>query len=86
MTACVLLKFNSVDLMLTVFLQLVSHALRFLSTAIRSGTYKQIFEAKETIAGLVERVVVPNVGLRGLQIAFLKAAILLCFSSCRTRN
>lgn len=47
--------------------QLVSQSLRFLSTAIRSGNYKQIFEAKETIAGLVEGVVVPNVGLRGMQ-------------------
>ncbi|TDL23186.1 Cse1-domain-containing protein [Rickenella mellea] len=43
---------------------LVSQALRFLSTAIRSGNYKPIFQSKETISGLIEGVVVPNVGLR----------------------
>ncbi|KAI5122027.1 hypothetical protein M0805_008018 [Coniferiporia weirii] len=43
---------------------LVSQSLRFLSTAIRSGNYRGIFESKETIAGLVEGVVVPNVTLR----------------------
>lgn len=44
--------------------QLVSQALRFISTAIRSGYYKQLFSSKETISGLVQGVVVPNVGLR----------------------
>ncbi|KAH8112452.1 Cse1-domain-containing protein [Phellopilus nigrolimitatus] len=43
---------------------LVSQSLRFLSTAIRSGNYRGIFESKETISGLVEGVVVPNVTLR----------------------
>ena len=43
---------------------LVSQALRFLSTAIRSGNYRGIFENRETINGLVEGVVVPNVSLR----------------------
>ncbi|EJD01973.1 Cse1-domain-containing protein [Fomitiporia mediterranea MF3/22] len=43
---------------------LVSQSLRFLSTAIRSGNYRSIFESKETIDGLVEGVVVPNVTLR----------------------
>ena len=46
--------------------QLVSQALRFISTAIRSGYYKQLFSSKETIASLVQGVVVPNVGLRGM--------------------
>ncbi|KAL5498046.1 CSE1_1 [Sanghuangporus vaninii] len=43
---------------------LVSQSLRFLSTAIRSGNYRAIFESRETIDGLVEGVVVPNVSLR----------------------
>lgn len=43
---------------------LVSQSLRFLSTAIRSGNYRAIFESRETINGLVEGVVVPNVTLR----------------------
>ena len=47
------------------YVQLVSQALRFISTAIRSGYYKQLFASKETISGLVQGVVVPNVGLRG---------------------
>ena len=45
--------------------QLVSQALRFLSTSIRTGYYKEIFGLRETISALVEGVVVPNVGLRG---------------------
>ncbi|KIM79693.1 hypothetical protein PILCRDRAFT_791278, partial [Piloderma croceum F 1598] len=43
---------------------LVSQSLRFISTAIRSGYYRSLFSSRETIAGLVEGVVVPNVGLR----------------------
>ncbi|KIP01732.1 hypothetical protein PHLGIDRAFT_336871 [Phlebiopsis gigantea 11061_1 CR5-6] len=43
---------------------LVSQSLRFISTAIRTGYYKQLFASKETISGLVQGVVVPNVGLR----------------------
>ncbi|KAH8833705.1 Cse1-domain-containing protein [Flagelloscypha sp. PMI_526] len=44
--------------------QLVSHALRLLSTAVRSGYYKQLFSSKETIASIVQGVIVPNVMLR----------------------
>ncbi|CAL1709388.1 unnamed protein product [Somion occarium] len=43
---------------------LVSQALRFLSTAIRSGYYKDIFGSRDTISSLVQGVVVPNIGLR----------------------
>ena len=43
---------------------LVSQSLRFLSTAIRSGNYRGIFENRETINSLVEGVIVPNVTLR----------------------
>lgn len=43
---------------------LVSQSLRFLGTAIRSGSYRVIFESRDTITGLVEGVVVPNVTLR----------------------
>ena len=45
--------------------QLVSQALRFLSTSIRTGYYKEIFGLRDTISALVQGVVVPNVGLRG---------------------
>ncbi|KAI6026014.1 CAS/CSE protein [Pisolithus marmoratus] len=44
--------------------QLVSQALRFVSSAIRSGFYKSLFSSKEIISSLVQGVVVPNVGLR----------------------
>ena len=37
-----------------------------MSAAIRSGSYKDIFESKETIASLIECVVVPNIVLRGI--------------------
>jgi exportin-2 (importin alpha re-exporter) len=46
------------------FLQLVSQSLRFVSTAIRSGYYKSLFSARETISSLVQGVVIPNVALR----------------------
>ena len=38
--------------------------MRFISTAIRSGYYKSLFSARETISSLVQGVVVPNVALR----------------------
>ncbi|KAG6917213.1 hypothetical protein DXG01_003418 [Tephrocybe rancida] len=44
--------------------QLVSQALRFISTAIRSGYYKPLFSSRDTISSLVQGVVVPNVTLR----------------------
>lgn len=43
---------------------LVSQALRFISTAIRTGYYKDLFSSKETISTLVQGVVIPNVSLR----------------------
>ena len=45
--------------------QLVSQSLRFISTAIRIGHYKDLFGSRETITNLVQGIVVPNVGLRG---------------------
>ena len=52
---------------------LVSQALRFLSTAIRSGNYLGIFENRETINSLVEGVVVPNVPLTAHEIEQFEA-------------
>ncbi|KAH0831109.1 armadillo-type protein [Lanmaoa asiatica] len=43
---------------------LVSQALRFISTAIRSGYYKQLFSSRDIISSLVQGVAVPNVSLR----------------------
>ncbi|KAH9945469.1 CAS/CSE protein [Epithele typhae] len=43
---------------------LVSQSLRFVASAIRSQHYKELFGSKETISGLVQGVVVPNVSLR----------------------
>jgi ABC-type antimicrobial peptide transport system permease subunit len=56
--------------------QLVSQALRFISSAIRSGYYKPLFSSRDTIEGLVRGVVVPNVGLRG---GLLFAFFCFCF-------
>lgn len=50
--------------------QLVAQALRFLSTTIRIGHYKQHFSDKRMISALVEGVVVPNIGLRGKDNAY----------------
>ena len=44
--------------------KLVSQSLRFISTAIRSGAYRDIFESHDTIRGLIAGVVVPNLALR----------------------
>ncbi|KAG2034488.1 CAS/CSE protein [Suillus americanus] len=43
---------------------LVSQSLRFISTAIRSGYYKSLFSSRDTIASLVQGVIIPNIGLR----------------------
>lgn len=43
---------------------MVSQALRFISTSIRSGHYKELFSSQQTIAGLVQGVVHPNISLR----------------------
>ena len=43
--------------------QLVSQSLRFISTVIRSGTYRDTIEAPDTVRGLIERVVAPNLAL-----------------------
>ncbi|KAK0469414.1 CAS/CSE protein [Desarmillaria tabescens] len=44
--------------------QLVSQALRFISTAIRSGHYQSLFSSPNIVSSLVEGVVVPNTSLR----------------------
>lgn len=38
--------------------------MRFISTAIRSGYYKSLFSSRDTIASLVQGVIIPNIGLR----------------------
>lgn len=43
---------------------MVSQSLRFISTAIRSGYYKELFSSRDTISLLVQGVVIPNVALR----------------------
>ena len=44
--------------------QLVSQSFGFISTAIRSGAYCDIFEAPDTIRGLIAGVAVPDLALR----------------------
>ena len=43
---------------------LVSQSLRLISTAIRSGAYRDVFETPDTIKGLIAGVVAPNLALR----------------------
>lgn len=58
-------------------------ALRFNSTAIRLEYYKPLFGSKETIVGLGQGVVMPNVGLRGMffslcyQMSYLMDAVII---------
>ncbi len=55
----------SIDIAPTKLLfQVVSQALRFVSSAIRSGHYQSLFAADNIISSLVEGVVIPNVALR----------------------
>jgi exportin-2 (importin alpha re-exporter) len=42
----------------------VSQSLRFISTSILSGAYRDIFQSRDTIQGLIAGVVVPNLSLR----------------------
>ncbi|KAG2007419.1 importin alpha re-exporter [Coprinopsis cinerea AmutBmut pab1-1] len=42
----------------------VSQSLRFISTAIRSGFYKDLFGSRQTISQLIEGVVIPNISMR----------------------
>lgn len=47
---------------------MVSQSLRFISTAIRTGYYKELFSSRDTISTLVQGVVIPNVSLRELDV------------------
>lgn len=51
--------------LINVIAKLVAQSLRFLSTAIRSGLFRDLFSNRDTIKTLVNGVVVPNVELRG---------------------
>ncbi|KAI0029192.1 importin alpha re-exporter [Vararia minispora EC-137] len=43
---------------------LITQSLRFISTAIRAGPYRDLFAAHDTVASLVAGVVLPNIALR----------------------
>ncbi|KIY43801.1 importin alpha re-exporter [Fistulina hepatica ATCC 64428] len=47
---------------------LVAQSLRFISGVVRSGNYKSLFSALETISSLVEGVVVPNISMREVDV------------------
>ena len=47
---------------------LVAQCMRFLSSTIKSGHHKDIFGSRETISGLVEKVIIPNVQIRGMSV------------------
>lgn len=53
---------------------LIAQALRFLSSAIRSGMWKDLFGARETIESIVRGVVVPNASLSESEIEGLEDA------------
>jgi exportin-2 (importin alpha re-exporter) len=50
----------------------VTQALRFISTAIRAGPYRDLFSSPETISGLISGVVVPNVTMRTHELEMLE--------------
>jgi exportin-2 (importin alpha re-exporter) len=49
---------------------LIAQCMRLLSTTIKSGQYKDIYENKGALEELIRGIVVPNVQLRGEHIAF----------------
>ncbi|EIW74080.1 importin alpha re-exporter [Coniophora puteana RWD-64-598 SS2] len=51
---------------------LVSQALHFISTALRSGHYTALFSAPETIPSLIRGVVLPNAALRTHEVELLE--------------
>ncbi|KAG8999003.1 importin-alpha export receptor [Tulasnella sp. JGI-2019a] len=43
---------------------MVAQAIKFLSVCAKSGLYSSLFKEQETVRGLVDRIVVPSMGLR----------------------
>ena len=59
----------------------MSQSLRLISATVRSGHYKQLFGSNDTISGLVQGVVVPNVVLRGASQSFFHSQHPFCSSA-----
>ena len=62
--------------------QLVSQSFGFISTAIRSGAYCDIFEASDTIRGLIAGVAAPDLALRTRDVEVFRGYV----SRIRTRR
>jgi exportin-2 (importin alpha re-exporter) len=48
--------------------QLVSRALKFLSVIVKMGSHREMFASPETLKAFCEKIILPNMGMRGKQI------------------
>jgi hypothetical protein len=47
--------------------QLVSRALKFLSVIVKMGSHREMFASPETLTAFCEKIILPNMGMRGKQ-------------------
>ena len=59
------------DLFVFLFLQLVSNAIQFLASVAERPAYRSLFEDPTTLANICEKVIVPNIQLRGRLLHYL---------------
>ena len=53
------------------FFQLVSNAIQFLASVAERPAYRSLFEDPTTLANICEKVIVPNIQLRGRLLIWL---------------
>ena len=47
--------------------QLASRALKFLSVIVKMGSHREMFASPETLKAFCEKIILPNMGMRGKQ-------------------
>lgn len=63
--------YDVTDLFVFLFLQLVSNAIQFLASVAERPAYRSLFEDPTTLANICEKVIVPNIQLRGRLLHYL---------------
>jgi len=59
-------------------LQLVSSAIQFLASVAERPAYKQLFADTNTLTGICEKVIVPNMEFRGVSFLIKQQALVMC--------
>jgi Cse1 len=55
-------------LFILIVVQFVSNAIQFLASVAERPAYKQLFADPNTLTGICERVIVPNMEFRGMHV------------------